>query len=123
MKQFLLILILAPVLLAGHAQATTVKDFEAKTASQQGALVADFVDKMTTGLGVQNPQLAQAIRDYFSQTQAGKHLPDGIERLAVEMTTVDDLAKEGKADPAKIQVESMIVYLVKQKFQPPTGQK
>jgi len=110
--------------MAGQARATTLAAFEAQTAAQQGALVSNFVDTMTTDLGAKNPQLAQAIRDYFAKKQAGKPVSEGVERLAVEMMTVDELAKEGKADPSKIQVEAMIVHIVKEKFsQPQTAQK
>jgi hypothetical protein len=44
----------------------------------------------------------------------------GMERLYVELTAVALQAKDGKADLSKIQLESVIVWVVKQKFPPAT---
>ena len=43
-----------------------------------------------------------------------------MERLNVELGAVEIQAQQGKADLSKVQLESVIVYLVKQKF-PPKG--
>jgi hypothetical protein len=42
-----------------------------------------------------------------------------MERLYVELTAIDLQARDGKADLSKIQLENVIVYVVKQKFPPP----
>jgi hypothetical protein len=43
----------------------------------------DFVDKMTGDLAAKNPQLAQAIRDWFSRKQQGKPFSEGLERVGL----------------------------------------
>ena len=46
---------------------------------------------------------------------------EGLEQVTVELVAVDNLAKQGKADLSKIQIESIVVYVVKQKFPPPVA--
>ena len=99
-------------------QAMSLKDFNAKPAAERSAYVADYVDKMTTDLRAKNEKMAIAIRDWFAVKQQGKPLSEGMERLTVELAAIEIQARDGKADLAKIQLESVIVYLVKQKFQP-----
>jgi hypothetical protein len=101
-------------------QAMSLKDFDAKPAADRSAYVADFIDKMTTDLRAKNPELAQSIRTWFADKAAGKNLSEGMERLNVELGAVEIQARQGKADLSKIQLESVIVYLVKQKFPPPS---
>ena len=42
-------------------------------------------------------------------------------RLYVELAATEIQAKEGKADLSKIQLESVIVWVVKQRFPPPAA--
>ena len=82
------------------------------------------MEKMTSDLGQKNPQLAQDIKDYFVRKQPGKPFSEGLEKVSIELFAVDNMAKQGKADLSKIQIESVVVYVVKQKFPPPvTAQK
>jgi soluble cytochrome b562 len=104
---------------AGSAGATTIKDFDARTPAEQSAAVATFIDKMTTDISSKNEPLASDIRNWFAVKPQGKPLSEGMERLYVELTAIDLQAKAGKADTSKIQLESVIVYVVKQKFPPP----
>jgi len=117
MRFLIALLILIP------AQAVSLKDFDAKPGPEQSAYIVNFIDKMASDIGAKNPQLATAIRDYFSRRQEGKPVSEGMERLFVELTAIDLRAKDGKADPSKIELESVIVWVVKQKFPPPQPQK
>ncbi len=101
------------------AQAMSLKDFNAKPDKEQSAYVADFIDKMSTDLRAKNPELAQNIRTWFARKAEGKPLSEGMERLVVELGALEIQAKNGKADLSKIQLESVIVWIVKQKFPPP----
>jgi hypothetical protein len=100
-------------------QAMSLKDFNAKPPADQSAYVSDFIDKMASDLGTKNPQLGTGIRDYFSRKMEGKPVSEGVERLYVEIGAAQIQAKDGKVDLAKIQLESIIVWVVKQKFPPP----
>ena len=122
MRTLLAIVMLA--ISACSAQATSLKEFNAKTDKEQSACVADFVDKMTTDMRAKNPKLATDIRNWFAVKPEGKPTSEGMERLYVELTALELQSKEGKADLSKIQLESVIVWVVKQKFPPPvTAQK
>ena len=113
MKYFAVVL-----LTCAFAGATTVSDYESKSINERSAIVSAFIDKMTTDLHAKNPQIATDIRAWFTEKQDGKPLSAGMERLMVELGALDLRAKDGRADLSKIQLESVIVYLVKQKFQP-----
>ena len=102
------------------AQAMSLKDFNARPAPDRSAYVADFIDKMTTDLRAKNPELAQSIRTWFAEKPASKTLSEGMEHLNVELGAVEIQAKDGKADLSKVQLESVIVWVVKQKFPPPS---
>jgi hypothetical protein len=118
------VIILAAVCLTSlPAAAKSVKDFEAMPSAEQSKYVADFVEKMTDDIGKTNPKLEQDIRDYFVKKQPGKPVSDGVEKVLVELTALDRTAKTGKADLSKIQIESIVVYVVKQKFPPPSPEQ
>jgi hypothetical protein len=110
--------LIAVIVLAVSAQAISLKEFNAKTSSEQSAFVAGFIDKMTTDLRAKNPQLAQDMRNWFAVKPEGKPTSEGMERLYVELTAIELQAREGKADLSKIQLESVIVWIAKQKFAP-----
>ena len=113
------VIVTAVLLLAcAHAGATSIADYNRMSPHDGSELVAGFIDKMTTDIREKNPDLAVQIRNWFSVTPKGKELPGGFERLVVELLALDGLAKDGKADLSKIQIESVIVYIVKEKFMP-----
>jgi|SRR5579859_5134956 len=101
-------------------QAMSLKDFNATPAAERSSYVADFIDKMTTDLRAKNPELAQNIRTWFAVKSEGKTSSEGMERLNIELAAVEIQAREGKADLSKVQLESVIVWVVKQKFPPPS---
>jgi soluble cytochrome b562 len=105
------------------AQAMSLKDFNTKPTHDRSVYVVDFIEKMTADLGAKNPQLAQDIRDWFSRKQEGKPFSEGLERLYVELGALEIMAHDGKVDLTKIQVEGVIVKVVKDKFPPQTSQK
>ena len=100
------------------AQAMSLKDFNTKPSHDQSVYVVDFIQKMTADLGAKNPQLAQDIRDWFSRKQDGKPFSAGLEKLYVELGALESLGHDGKVDLTKIQVEGVIIKVVKDKFPP-----
>jgi hypothetical protein len=106
------------------AFAKSVQDFEAMPPAGQSEYIVGFLEKMTYDIGRQNPQLAQQIKDYFVRKQPGKPFSEGMEKVSVELAALDGQARAGKANLSKIQLESIVVWVVKQKFPPPaTAQK
>lgn len=88
----------------------------------QSEYVVSYLEKMTYDIGKVNPALAKRIKDYFVVKQPGKPASEGIEKFGVELTALDGQAKKGKADLSDIQVESILVWIVKQKFPPEKNQ-
>lgn len=112
--------LLTLLLLAGSpAFALSVKDYEAKSSRDKITVLADFVDKMTGDLRASNPQLSKNIHDYFFVTPAGEKFAEGLFNLEAELSALDRAAKEGKVDLSKIQIEGVILKVVKDKFPPP----
>ena len=114
----LVIAVLAISFLMFPAYALSLTEFEAKPAHDQSVYVVNFIEKSTAGLYEKNPKMAQTIRDWFAKVPDGKPFSEGIEKLGVEMTALDLLAREGKADLSKIQVEGVIVKVIKDRFPP-----
>lgn len=108
-------------LTAVPASAKSVQDYESMAPADQSAYMIGFLEKMTFDLSQKNPKLAQDIKDYFVRKQPGKPFSEGLEKVTVELVAVDNMAKQGKADLSKIQIESIVVYVVKQKFPPPVA--
>jgi hypothetical protein len=113
-----LITVLACTLIALPASAMSLKDYLAKPPAERSNYLTDAIDKLTTDLRAKNPEMAQQIRAWFARKQDGKPLSEGGQRFLVETLALEDLAKEGKADLSKIQVEGVIVKIVKDKFPP-----
>src|SRR5690348_11950944 len=114
----LVIIVLTLGFLMFPARAMSLTEFEAKPAHDQSVYVVNFIEKSTADLYATNPNMAQAIRDWFSKVQDGKPFSEGIEKLGVELTALDLLSREGKTDLSKIQVEGVIVKVIKDKFPP-----
>ena len=102
------------------ASALSVHDWEGfRTEQQRSSYIGDFIEKFTAEIGTKNPALCQAIRDWFVVKPAGQPVSEGLTNLEVEISVIDELAKQGKADLSKIQIEGVIVKVVKDKFRPP----
>jgi len=100
-----------------------VKDWKTLPQDKQIDYTSDYIEKMTGDIGTTNPAMEQAIRDYFGKDAPGKSHPEGVMDLYVELALLDDAAKTGRADLSKIQVEGVIVAVVKRKFLPQEARK
>ena len=112
------IIAVAAALVAIPAHATSVKEFDAMKSADQTAFLVGFFDKMTHNIGEKDPALASKIRTFFFRNEEGKPFSPGMENIYAQLTAIDLKAKKGKADPAKIQMESIIVYVARQAFPP-----
>ena len=114
LKRSLISLLLASF--ASIAHATTLQEFQAKSPEAQGQVVSSFVSALADKQMAQNPQLGRAIVAYFAHSPNDHEPPPGVADLMVQVLAADRLAKQGKADLSKIQVEAMIVYVVREHF-------
>jgi hypothetical protein len=65
--------------------ATTITEYEKMSSSARDDVVVNFIDKMTTDIRAKNPDLAVKIRNWFAVSPDDKRLPEGFERLVVEL--------------------------------------
>ncbi len=97
--------------------ATSVNEYEKRTPDEQGDLLRKMVNKAAASIEKSNPQLAQRIRDFFFKMPAsGKGVPEGTNHFLAEMAAYEILAHQGKADLDKVQVEAIVVDVIKEKF-------
>lgn len=101
----------------------SVKDFDALPPYTQTIYLRGLIHKMVIDLWDKNRQLAQNMREYFykSALHSKANTSEGEEKLHADIAAIEDQAKQGKADLSQIQLESVILQLVKQKFPPPTS--
>jgi hypothetical protein len=95
---------------------------EAQAPAAQALTVSSFIEKMVGDIGTSNPEMAGQIRNYFTDEQ-DRGMSAGIERLYVELAALENRAKDGRADLSKVELESVIVWVVKQKFPPAVASK
>lgn len=112
----ILLIAFAALTLSIPAHATSVKEFDAMKPADQTAFLADFFAKMSYNVSQKDPVLGSKIRAFFFVSQKGKPFSQGMENVYVQLTAIDLKAKKGEADPAKIQMEAIIVYVAKQAF-------
>jgi len=96
------------------ASATSIPEFDRKTPEEKSAIIFQFLERVINALSEKDPVFASEILKYF---ESGK----GIEDLFKELSRVDLLAREGKLDRSKIQVENVIRLVLTRKFPPPAG--
>jgi|ERR1035441_7767879 hypothetical protein len=107
--------LLIALLLVTAAPAETVRAFEARSVADQAKYVSGFIEKMTADIARTNAKLAQEIRDWFS---TGEPVSEGVRKFSAELAALDEVAKEGRADLDKIQIEGVIMKVVRGKFPP-----
>src|ERR1700721_1118986 len=110
--------LLIALLLIATAQAETVRVFEARSDADRASYVSGFIEKMTADIGKTTPRLMQAIRDWFTVKPEGQPVSEGVRKFSAELAALDEVAKEGKADLDRIQIEGVIVKGIKDKSPP-----
>jgi hypothetical protein len=118
-KTFIAAILTTVTLASVPAYALTVKDFEALPIPKKTAFIIAFIETMTRDIGRDNPQLARNIHDYFFRTPEGERFSEDMWNLEIELTALESVAKDGKVDLSKIQVEGIVVKVVKDKFPSP----
>ena len=98
------------------AGATTVKAYEAIPPSGRSKFVVSFLEKMTYDIGQKDPELARRIKEYFVRTPPGKSYSEGLEDISVELAYLDSMAKQGKVDLSRVQIEGVIVTVMSRRF-------
>jgi len=107
------ILAAVTLMLPTQAFALSVREFENETRDQQTEFLVKAVDKIEADVARVNPALSRAIHNYFDITPSGKNGPPGIIAFWGEIGAVEDLADKGKMDLNKVQIEGILLDIVK----------
>jgi hypothetical protein len=105
-----------------QAQAMSVRQYESESAKQQGIDGGDAIRKIVADVAKVNPALSQAIHDYFYSTPPGQPAPQGLIAFSAGLEAVDNLAVQGKLDRDKVQIEGVLLDLVKTNVMPKFAQ-
>ena len=105
-------------ILASPATALSIKEFNAKPPAEQG--VPQLIrQRMSADLGRIRPVLTNQIRQYFyHRTPGGEVVSEGLDALYAELTAIELRARAGKADLSKIEIESVVVWVVNRSSRP-----
>ena len=113
---FLATTFLAIAILATPFQvnAMSVRQYESETTKQRGADAAKAVDKIIDDVSKVNPALSQAIHDYFYLILPGQPESPGLTAFEGDLLAVDNVASQGKADMDKVQIEGILLGIIKE---------
>lgn len=100
-------------LMAFPASALSVNDFERQSRNQQTDYALKAVDKIVTDVARADPALSRAIHDYFETTPSGQKQPPGLMAFAASLGAVEELAGKGKFDLDKVQIEGILLDVIK----------
>ncbi len=106
-------LLAVALLLSAHGFALSVRQYENKTKAQGAEAVASAIDKIVDDVAKVNPALSKSIHDYFYVIPAGQAESPGLIAFGAELVAVENLADKGKLDLDKVQVEGILLDLVK----------
>jgi hypothetical protein len=95
------------------AYALSVNQYESETKEQRADFVAGEIDKIVADVAKTNPALSKAIHDYFYVIPEGQPESPGLIAFGAEFATVQNLAAEGKLDLDKVQIEGILLEIIK----------
>jgi hypothetical protein len=95
------------------ASALSVRAYENATKSERADKVAAAIDKIIADVARVNPDLSKAIHDYFYVTPAGQSQAPGVIAFGAELLAVEKMADNGKLDRDKVQIEGILLDIVK----------
>ena len=102
------------------ASATSVNDYEHQTIDQKLDTLDAAVAKIVTNMAAVNPDLSKAIDNFFNVTPPGKPAPEGFVRFEEEVEAAE---KSGTMDLNKLQIETIIVDVIKTYVMPKVAKK
>jgi hypothetical protein len=101
-----------------QAQAISVRQYESETNKQKATDQTEAIYKIMADVAKVNPALSQAIHDYFFVTPPGQPDPSGYIAFEYDLDDVETLADQGNADLDKVQIEGLLLGIVKRDVVP-----
>ena len=106
-----------------QAFALSVRAYESESKQQRADFVANEIDKIVTEVTKANPALAKAVHDYFYVVPKGQPESPGLIAFAGALAAVEDSAGQGKLDLDKVQVEGILLGIIKRDVMPKQAPK
>ena len=101
-----------------QADAMSVRQYESEPIKQRTAEASHAIQKIMDDVAKVNPALSQAIRDYFTIIPPGRPEAPGLIAFEGGLSAVDNLAAQGKLDLDKVQIEGILLDVVKTDIMP-----
>lgn len=105
-----------------QVSALSVRQFDSEPREEQTEYVFKAVDKIVADVAKVNPELSKAIHDYFEVTPPGQDEPPGLLAFAGDLGAVEDSANQGKIDLDKVQIEGILLGIIKRDVMPQQSQ-
>ena len=96
-----------------QASAMSVKQYETETKQQRADFVGNEIDEIIANVAMSNPALSKAIHDYFYVIPEGQPESPGLIAFAGALAAVEDSAGQGKLDLDKVQIEGILLGIIK----------
>jgi hypothetical protein len=109
----LVALFVAALLMPFTASATSIRQYENESRTRQSEIVATAIDKIVADVAKVNPDISKAIHNYFYVIPKGQPESPGLIAFAGDLNAAEDAADKGKVDLDKIQIEGLLLGIVK----------
>ena len=96
-----------------QASAMSVRQYESEPQEQRVDLLSSAIGKIVADVAKVNPTLSKSIYDYFHVIPQGQVESPGLIAFGAELVTVENLAGKGKLDLDKVQIEGILLEIIK----------
>ena len=101
------------LLMPFQASALSVRQYESATKQQRAEAVVNAIERIVADVAKVNPSLSKAIHDYFYVTPQGQPAAPGVTAFEGDLAAIEDLADRGKLDLDKVQIEGILLGVIK----------
>lgn len=124
-RQRVTVLLLTAVMLVipFQAFALSVREYKSETKQQRADFVASQIEKIVAEVAKTNPVLSKAIHDYFYVTPQAQLAAPGVTAFEGALAAVEDSAARGKLDLDKVQIEGILLGIIKRDVMPKPAAK
>jgi hypothetical protein len=117
-KRIAAFVLVALLMLTDQASALSVREYKSLTKQQRAESVANAIEKIIADVGKVKPDVAKAIHEYFYEKPADQPAPPGLIAFGGDLLAVEDSADQGKLDLDKVQIEGILLGVIKRDVMP-----
>lgn len=101
-----------------QASAMSVRQYDSEPQEQRVDFLSSAIAKIVSDVAPANPALSKTISDYFHVIPEGQPESPGLIAFAGELAAVESLSGTGKVDLDKVQVEGILLDIIKRDVMP-----